>query len=125
MNQQRILIVENNIDKLSPLRNFLESKEFAVISAGNGKKGFEIARGEQPDLIVLDVDMPELDGWDLLRDLRADLKTEVIPVVVLTAHIMPNDRQIVIAAGGNGYVFKPFKIAMLLNEIERCLGEMA
>ncbi len=58
-------------------------------------------------------------------ELRADLNTGVIPIVVLTAHIMPNDRQTIFTAGGNGYVFKPFKIANLIDEIQRCLGETA
>ena len=107
------------------MRKVLEGKEFAVYSAGNGITGFEIALQKQPDLIVLDLDMPELDGWDMLDKLRAELKTEVIPVVVLTAHIMPNDRQMIVEAGGSGYVFKPFKITNLLDEIQRCLYETA
>jgi two-component system, cell cycle response regulator DivK len=121
MADKRILIVEDDADNTNLVRMLLERENYAVISAENGQKGFEVGKAELPDLIILDLDMPIMDGWKTLEQLQNDPATKDIPVVVVTAHLLPDERDRVIDAGGNGYILKPFQANDLIAEIKRCL----
>ena len=118
---QTILVVEDNFDNMTLVRLLLEREGFRVIQASDGQDGLEVARREAPDLIALDLDMPIMDGWAFIREAKADPAIQNIPIVVVTAHLMPGERSRVIEAGCAGYVSKPFKIADLVGEIRRCL----
>ena len=117
-----ILIVEDNFDNLTLVRILLEREGYQVITAFDGEEGLKVARREKPDLIALDLDMPVMDGWELLRQAKGDPDIQDIPIVVVTAHLMPGERNRVIEAGGVGYVSKPFKVRELANEIQKALG---
>ena len=117
----KILIVEDNFDNLTLVRLLLEREGYQVVVSFDGREGLELARAEKPDLIALDLDMPILDGWEFLRQAKSDPDIQDIPVVVVTAHLMPGERNRVIEAGGAGYVSKPFKVNVLVEEIQRCL----
>jgi CheY-like chemotaxis protein len=119
----KILIVEDNFDNLTLVRILLEREGFQVVTAFDGEKGLEVARRDKPDLIALDLDMPVMDGWELLRQAQSDPDIRDIPIVVVTAHLMPGERNRVIEAGGAGYVSKPFKVRELVREFEKALGK--
>ena len=117
----KILIVEDNFDNLTLVRLLLEKEGYDVVVAFNGSEGLKMACSEKPDLIALDLDMPVMDGWDFLRQAKSDPDLQDIPIVVVTAHLLPGERNRVLKAGGAGYVSKPFKVRELANEIQRCL----
>ena len=121
MSKEKIIVIEDNIDNQNLLRLLLEREGYPVVTAINGQDGLKIIRQEQPELIVLDLSMPIIDGWEMIKHVKADPKIESIPIVVVTAHLQPGEKNQVFEAGCNGYVFKPFKAADLIDEIERCL----
>jgi CheY-like chemotaxis protein len=103
------------------LRLLMEKEGYQVVSALDGEEGLDLAYNEKPDLIALDLDMPVMDGWEFLRRAKSDPDIQDIPVVVVTAHLLPGERHRVLEAGGAGYVSKPFKLKNLINEIQKCL----
>ena len=111
MTQQRVLIVEDNVDNFELVRFILARAGYEVLSAANGTRGVETALREQPDLILMDLSMPEMDGWDAAKQLKADERTRKIPVLALTAHTLPGDRKRAIEAGCDGYISKPINVA--------------
>ncbi len=119
MTEKRILIVEDDFDNTALVRVLLERENFDVLAARDGEMGLDVARTAHPDLIVLDLDMPKLDGWGVLQQLKGDKKTQHIPIVVVTAHLMYDERKKVFDAGGAGYLQKPFSISDLVAEIRR------
>jgi two-component system cell cycle response regulator DivK len=121
MDNTKILIVEDNYDNSQLVQLLLKRENFEALSAVNGKEGLDVARSEQPDLIVLDLDMPVLSGWDMLKQLKDDPAIRDIRVVVVTAHLLPGERERALEAGANGYVSKPFTVSELIGEIRKCL----
>ena len=119
----KILIVEDNFDNLTLVQLLLEREGYQVVTALDGKAGLEMVCSERPDLIALDLDMPIMDGWELLRQAKADPDVQDIPIIVVTAHLMPGERNRVLEAGGAGYVSKPFKVKDLVNEIQKNLPQ--
>jgi len=111
MSQPRVLVVEDNVDNLALVRFLLERAGYFVMSAANGLEGIESARRDQPDLILMDLSLPELDGWMATTQLKADEQTRRIPVLALTAHTLPGDRKRAIDAGCDGYISKPINVA--------------
>ena len=116
-----ILIADDYDDTRELLRVILESNGYQVREAQNGRDCLELARREAPSLILLDISMPSLDGWSVLRELRADERTRRIPCIAVTAFAMERDRQRALAAGFDDYVAKPFRAKELLEKIERAL----
>jgi len=121
MYPSRILVIEDNEDNLSLMRLLLERAKYEVLAAENGFAGLEVARAEQPDVILLDLAMPEIDGWEVARELKSDIVTSNIPIIVVTAHALPKDRERAFEAGVNAFIVKPFSVAKLINEIENLL----
>jgi two-component system, cell cycle response regulator DivK len=119
---QKILIVEDNFDNMNLVRLLLEREGYQVLQANDGLEGLDVARNNCPDLIALDLDMPVMDGWEFIHQAKADLALQSIPIVVVTAHLLPGDRNRVIEAGCSGYVSKPFKVKDLIGEIQRYLS---
>jgi two-component system, cell cycle response regulator DivK len=111
VNKPRVLIVEDNVDNYELVRFLLERAGYQVLSAANGIEGVVAAKREQPDLILMDLSMPELDGWNATVQLKADEATSHIPVLALTAHTLPGDRKRAIEAGCDGYISKPINVA--------------
>ena len=118
----RILYVEDNDDNVYMLRNRLERRGHAVLVARDGRAGVEAARAEQPDLVLLDLGLPVLDGWQAARLLKGDERTRAIPVIALSAHAMAGDRALALEAGCDDYDTKPVDFPRLLARIEALLG---
>lgn len=118
MAQKRILVIEDNVDNLELVRFLLERAGFAVLSAQGGCSGLQVAREQLPDLVLLDLTLPEMDGWEVVDLLKKDPATAALPVVALTAHTLPGDRQRALDAGCDGYISKPLDVAGFALEIE-------
>ncbi|KTD43132.1 response regulator [Legionella parisiensis] len=115
----KILIVEDNELNLDMLSRRLQRKGYEIISAVDGEKGVDMARTENPDLILMDLSLPVLDGYDATRQLKSDPKTNAIPIIALTAHAMVGDREKAVDAGCDDYEVKPIDLPRLLEKIER------
>ena len=115
--KRRILIIEDNLDNLELVRFLLEKASFEVIEALDGRHGLDLARKDSPDLILLDLSIPEIDGWSLAQILKAEPLTHEIPIVALTAHTLPSDRQRALEAGCDGYLSKPLDIPTFIPQI--------
>ena len=113
----RILLVEDNELNLDMLSRRLKRGKFEVLVAEDGQAGIELAAAEQPDLILMDMSLPVLDGWEATRQLKANPETSDIPVIALTAHAMAEDRQKALAAGCDDYDTKPVEFRRLLRKI--------
>lgn len=122
MNKGRILIVEDNMDNYELVRFILERAGYDVFLAVNGRDGVDAARFQKPDLILMDLGMPEMDGWNAAQKLKADESTRSIPLYALTAHTLPTERKRAIQAGCDGYVSKPIHVDTFLNVIDSALS---
>jgi CheY-like chemotaxis protein len=118
----RILIVEDNELNRDMLSRRLKKRGFEIEIAPDGAQGMATARGERPDLILMDMSLPVVDGWEATRQLKADPATATIPIVALTAHAMAGDREKAEKAGCDGYETKPIELPRLLETIHRLLG---
>jgi two-component system, cell cycle response regulator DivK len=118
----KILYVEDNEMNRDMLSRRLERKGFQVVVAVDGQQGVNMARSEQPDLILLDMSLPILDGWSAAGILKRSPETQNIPVIGLTAHAMSGDREKVLEAGCDDYDTKPIEIVRLLEKIEVLLA---
>ncbi|NVE00709.1 response regulator [Massilia sp. BJB1822] len=115
----RILIVEDTPGNMVLASMLLESKGHTLFCAERAQPGIEIARKEALDLILMDIQLPEMDGITALGILKSDARTSAIPVVALTAHAMKGDRERLLASGFDGYIEKPFDFVQFLAEVER------
>jgi CheY-like chemotaxis protein len=119
----RILYVEDNEDNVYMLTRRLQRHGFEVIVAADGARGVEIARSEHPDLILMDLNMPVLDGWEAARQLKGAPETRAIPIIALSAHAMSGDRERALEAGCDDYDTKPVQIDSLLTKMRALLPE--
>ncbi len=117
----RILIVEDNEMNRDMLSRRLERRGYQVILAMDGRRGLAAARSEAPDLILMDMSLPEIDGWEVARQLKSDDSTRSIPLIALTAHAMTSDRQKALAAGCDDFDTKPVEFQRLLMKIQTML----
>ena len=117
----KILYVEDNEDNVYMLKNRLTRAGFTVLVAVDGGQGVAMAAAEQPDLILMDMSLPVLDGWEATRRIKATPATAHIPVIALTAHAMAGDREQAIAAGCNDFDTKPVEMPRLLGKIRALL----
>ena len=118
----RLLLVEDNEENRDGLSRHLRRKGFEVLVAVDGQQGVEAARTGAPDLILMDMSLPVLDGWEATRQLKAAPETRHIPVIALTAHAMAGDREKALQAGCDEYDTKPVEFARLLGKIQALLG---
>jgi len=116
-----ILLVEDNELNRDMLSRRLVRKGYDVLMAEDGAKGLRVATDGKPDLILMDMSLPVLDGWEATRRLKAEPQTRAIPVIALTAHAMSSDREKAVAAGCDDYDTKPVELDRLLAKIERLL----
>lgn len=119
---QKILIVEDNEMNRDMLSRRLKRRGFEVVMACSGIEAVEMAGSEIPDLILMDIILPELDGWGATRRIKAAEETKSIPIIALTAHAMDSDRKKALEAGCDEYETKPVDISRLLEKISRLLG---
>ncbi|MCS6908386.1 MAG: response regulator [Anaerolineales bacterium] len=119
-----ILYVEDNLDNRTLVRRILEAEGFSVIEAASGKEMFEKLETVTPDLILMDINLPEIDGYTLTTTLKSQLKPE-IPIVALTANVMKGDREKTLAAGCDGYIQKPIDVDALPQQVRSFLGSKA
>jgi CheY-like chemotaxis protein len=117
----KILVVEDNEMNRDMLSRRLERRGYQVAIALDGQEGVVRARSEPPDLILMDMSLPVLDGWEASRQLKAAPETRTIPIIALTAHAMSGDRDRALAAGCDDYDTKPIELPRLLEKIERLL----
>lgn len=121
----RILLVEDNEMNRDMLSRRLERKGYAVMCAVDGQEGVAKARTELPDLILMDMSLPVLDGWQATQQLKADAATRAIPVIALTAHAMAEDEKKARESGCDDYDTKPVELERLLGKIQKLLGGVA
>ena len=117
----RILVIDDNEPNRRILSRRLERRGFEVLLASDGKAGVETARAERPDLILMDMNMPRIDGWEATRQIKAAPETAKVPVIGLTAHALTGDRERALEAGCEDYHIKPVDFTRLLAQIEALL----
>ena len=121
--ETRILYVEDNEDNVYMLVRRLKRKGYEVVVAADGAKGIEMARTDAPSLILMDLSLPVLDGWEATRQIKAAPETRDIPIIALSAHAMEGDRESALAAGCDDYDTKPVEFDRLLGKIEAQLAK--
>ncbi|GIP18060.1 response regulator [Paenibacillus montaniterrae] len=119
---EAILLVEDNEMNRDMLSRRLSRKGFRVIAAEDGQQGIELAVSERPDLVLMDLSLPVVDGWEATRTLKQSAETKHIPVIVLTAHAMAGDEQKAREAGCDDFDTKPVDFTRLLNKIQAALA---
>ncbi|MFQ3648334.1 MAG: response regulator [Anaerolineae bacterium] len=117
------LIVDDEPDNVGVARKVLNYGGAKVYVARNGVEGLALLEDVRPTFVLLDLSMPEMDGWEMFRLMKADDSLASIPVIALTAHAMAGDKEKVIETGFNGYIAKPFRINSFVAEIQKCLDE--
>lgn len=120
---KRILLVEDNEDNLAVYRAILEYAGYQVLEARDGEAGVDQARYGNPDLILMDISIPKIDGFEATRILKSDPATRNIPIVALTAHAMDEDRELARDVGCDGFLAKPVEPRRVVREVERFLAD--
>jgi two-component system cell cycle response regulator DivK len=118
----KVLLVEDNEMNRDMLSRRLIRRGFEVIFAVDGQQGIDLARSQRPDIILMDMSLPVIDGWEATRRVKSDDATRGVPVIGLTAHAMSGDRERAIEAGCDDYDTKPVELDRLIGKIERLLG---
>ena len=122
----KLLYVEDNDDNLYMLSLRFEGIDgYEMISATDGAVGLDKAVSDRPDLILMDLNLPVVDGWEAIRRLKADERTQAIPIIALTVHAMAGDREKALAAGADDFDTKPVVFERLLGKVRTALGKMA
>ena len=117
-----ILLVEDNPHNRTIFAAMLNHAGFRVVEAEDGNQGLAKAHAEKPDLILMDMSIPGIDGWELTRRLKADAKTKATPIIALTAHAMRGDEERAMQAGCDGYLSKPISPKKVVEEVKKRLG---
>jgi len=118
-----ILVVEDNENNLMLVRDVLQLKGYKVLEAMTGADGLRLAAEGKPDLILMDIQLPDIDGITALARLRADSATKAIPVLAISASVMPEEQQKITASGFEGFIAKPLNMKSFLQTIERFVGK--
>ena len=121
----KILLVEDNEMNRDMLSRRLQRRGYEVLTAVDGESGLALTKSETPALVLMDMSLPGIDGWEATRQLKADPATRAIPVIALTAHAMAGDREQALAAGCDDFDIKPIDLDRLLGKIEALLGGAA
>jgi two-component system, cell cycle response regulator DivK len=121
MGKARVLYIEDNFDNMTLVRRVLEIEGYEVIAAMTGREGLAKAQETRPDIIITDINLPDIDGYEITNSLKKDKATAHIPIVAMTANVMQKDRDNVFGAGCDGYIAKPIDIDELPIQIESYL----
>jgi two-component system, cell cycle response regulator DivK len=116
-----ILIVEDNPKNLKLIRDLLQIRGYTTLEATDGKQGVDMARAKMPDLILMDIQMPVMDGFEAISILKADPVTKSIPIIALTAFAMQGDREKCMEAGCNDYITKPLDTRVFMTKVKEYL----
>lgn len=116
------LIIEDNEDNLTLIKDILELNGYNTINAEEGQLGYEMAEQASPDLIILDIQLPDIDGYAVLKKIRSCEKTAQIPVVAMTSYAMSGDRERLLSAGCDGYIEKPIDPVRVMGQIAEIIG---
>ena len=122
LSEKRILLVEDNAHNRRIFAGILSHHGYAVIEASNGKEAIKLARSETPDLILMDLSLPVMDGWTATRELKKLSNLKDVQIIALTAHAMSGDRERALEAGCDGYLSKPISPKHLAAEVHRLLN---
>ncbi|RJR16056.1 MAG: response regulator [Nitrospiraceae bacterium] len=118
-----VLVIEDNEDNMVLISRLLEKSQYRVLQAGNGQKGIDAAIEHRPDFIILDIQLPDMDGTEVLRSLREKDMTSGIPVIAMTSFAMSGDRERLLASGCNGYIEKPIDPGIVIEQIKKIIKE--
>jgi two-component system cell cycle response regulator DivK len=121
MDRAKVLYIEDNLDNMTLVQRVLEIEGYEVIPAGTGQEGLAKAFQNSPDIIITDINLPDIDGYQITISLKQDKHTAHIPIIAMTANVMKKDRENVIQAGCDGYISKPIDIDELPGQIENFL----
>jgi two-component system cell cycle response regulator DivK len=121
MGKTKVLYIEDNLDNMTLVKRVLEVEGYEVIEAETGRDGLAKAMQKIPDIVITDINLPDIDGYEVTESLKKDRKTAHIPVIAMTANVMKKDRQNVLEAGCDGYISKPIDIDDLPAQIESFL----
>lgn len=121
MGKGKVLYIEDNKDNMTLVKRVLEVEGYEVIGAENGSEGLAKARSLSPDLVITDINLPDIDGYEITETLKKEAKTAHIPVIAMTANVMKKDREQVHEVGCDGYISKPIDIDALPEQIENFL----
>ena len=124
-NGKTVLLVEDNEDNRIVYSTILQHFGYNVMEALNGEEGIAKARAEKPDLILMDISIPVIDGWEATQVLKRDPETREIPIIALTAHALASDREKAMEVGCDGYLAKPVSPAALIAEVDRRFGRVS
>jgi two-component system, cell cycle response regulator DivK len=123
MVKNRVLLVEDNEDNFELVRFLLERAGCVVLAGHDGQEALDLARKELPDLILMDLSLPGIDGWTAARQLKDDPNTSHIPLMALTAHTLPGDRKRAMESGFDGYISKPIDVVNFGDTINKILND--
>ncbi|MEA4909354.1 MAG: response regulator [Chloroflexi bacterium] len=123
MEKRTVLVVEDNPDNLDLIRYLMETAGYQVYTAEDGRQALEQAQQRRPDFMLLDLTIPEIDGWDLARQLKAGADTAHIFIIALTGHAMPGDRKRALESGCDAYVTKPLDTPNFVHQVETLLSK--
>lgn len=121
MGKAKVLYIEDNPDNMTLVKRVLEIEGYEVIEADNGQEGLAKAMSRRPDIIITDINLPDIDGYEITDTLKKAKETAHIPVIAMTANVMKKDRESVLQAGCDGYISKPIDIDELPSQIENFL----
>lgn len=122
MTEGRILVVEDNRDNMTLIVDVLASLDYEVLQATDGEQGVELAGKEVPDLILMDLSLPRMDGWAATRAIKSQPALTHIPIIALTAHAMVGDRERALEAGCDDYISKPINLQELATKLSTYMG---
>ena len=114
-----VLIIEDNDKNMKLARDVLQAKGYQTLEALTGEDGVQLAKDKRPDLVLMDIQLPGINGIEALKRLRADAATRAIPVIALTASVTPTDRSAITAAGFDGFVGKPINLKEFIDTVKR------
>lgn len=117
-----VLVIEDNPDNMLLISDILEANGYIVLQAETGLKGIEMAEENLPDFIILDIQLPDIIGNEVLKRLRTKTETQFIPVVAMTSYAMAGDKERLLAAGCNGYVEKPINPRNVMEQLKQAIG---
>lgn len=121
MGKANILVVEDNIDNYELVRFLLQRSGYETLWAHSGREALEMLKTERPDLILMDLSLPEMDGWTATERIKSDPETKHIPVIALTAHTLPGDRKRALDVGCDGYLSKPMNLELFSETVQEAL----